>query len=36
MPSNNEVDISTVLIDGDEVTIMGVKKLYPFRFGEEE
>ena len=25
MPSNNEVDISTVLIDGDEVTIMGIK-----------
>ena len=25
MPSNNEIDISTVLIDGDQVTIMGVR-----------
>ena len=25
MPSNNEIDLSTVLIDGDQVTIMGVK-----------
>ena len=25
MPSNNEIDISKVLIDGDQVTIMGVK-----------
>jgi hypothetical protein len=25
MPSNNEIDISTVLIEGDKVTIMGVK-----------
>ena len=25
MPSNNEIDISKVLIDGDQVTIMGVR-----------
>ena len=25
MPSNNEIDISTVLIDGEYATIMGVK-----------
>ena len=25
MPSNNEVDISTVIIDGEYATIMGVK-----------
>ena len=25
MPSNNEIDISTVLIEGDKVTIMGVR-----------
>ena len=25
MPSNNEIDLSTVLIDGDIATIMGVK-----------